>query len=99
MAVKINGPVPPGNVGRPNSRPGVKRAEEGRSAESRSEKVDLSGKEAAVDVVKTASRDVKDVDEAKIARLRAEIQSGQYSADLKVVAEKIISEAVQLKDS
>ena len=33
--------------------------------------------------------------EAKIARLRAEIQSGQYSPDLKVVAERIIGEAVQ----
>lgn len=95
MAVRINGPVPPGNVGRPQSRPGAKKSEESVSSESRSEKVDLSEKQGALSVAKAATRDVSDVDETKVAELRQKIASGEYRADLRIVAERLIAEAVQ----
>jgi anti-sigma28 factor (negative regulator of flagellin synthesis) len=39
---------------------------------------------------------VGEVDEAKVAEIRNQLASGEYKADLKVVAEKIIAEAVVL---
>jgi flagellar biosynthesis anti-sigma factor FlgM len=95
MAVRISGLVPPGNVGRSQGRPGAKKSEE--SAEpgaSRGEKVDLGANESAVAAVKDASKGVSDVDEAKVAELRAKIASGEYTADLKLVAERLIAEAM-----
>jgi flagellar biosynthesis anti-sigma factor FlgM len=41
-----------------------------------------------------ASSGVSEVDEAKVAELREKISRGEYQADLKLVAERIISEAV-----
>ena len=94
MAVRIKGSVPQGNVSRSTDRPAVKKKEgESRSA-SVSEKVDISAKESAVSTVLSASRGVSEVDEAKVAELREKISSGEYQADLKVVAERIIEEAV-----
>lgn len=97
MAVRINGPVPPGSVGRPTGRPTAKKTEDTAEAGSRAEKVSLSEKEGAIAVAKAASRGVGEVDEAKVARLRAEIQAGEYKPDLKVVAERIIAEAVNFQ--
>jgi anti-sigma28 factor (negative regulator of flagellin synthesis) len=37
---------------------------------------------------------VGEVNEARVAELRAKIASGEYRADLKLVAERIIAEAV-----
>jgi anti-sigma28 factor (negative regulator of flagellin synthesis) len=38
---------------------------------------------------------VNDVDEAKVAELRSALARGEYRADLRVVAERVISEALQ----
>ncbi len=95
MAVRINGPVPPGNVGRPQGRPGAKKSEESSgSPGARSEKVDLSDRESALSIAKAASRGVTDVDEARVAEIRQKIASGEYTADLRIVAERIIAETV-----
>ncbi len=97
MAVRINGPVQPGNVGRSNGRATAKKAEEPAGGVGiRGEKVDLSEKESAVSAAKAASKGVSEVDEAKVATLRAAIANGDYSPDLKVVAERIIAEAIAL---
>lgn len=93
MTVRITGPVLQKDVGRPTSRPPEKKAEGGgEAAASRGDSVALSGKEQAVEVVRLTS--VSDVDEAKVAELRAKIASGEYTADLRVVAERIIAEAI-----
>ncbi len=95
MAVRINGPVQPGNVGRSSGRTTAKKKEEPTGeVGSRSEKVDLSERESAISATKAASSGVPEVDEAKIAALRAAIASGDYNPDLKVVAERIIAEAL-----
>lgn len=95
MTVRITGPGPQRDVGRPTSRPPEKKkadgAESGAST-ARADSVAISGKEAAVQAVKAA--EVSDVDEAKVAELRAKIASGEYTADLRVVAERIIAEAI-----
>ena len=94
MTVRIRGSVPQGNISRSSDRPAVKKKEgESRSA-SVSAKVDISAKESAVSTVMSASRDVSEVDEAKVAELRDKISRGEYKADLKLVAERIIAEAV-----
>ena len=96
MAVRINGPAPLGSVGRPNGRTASKKAE-GKQADGdagASEKVSLSEKEAAVSLASRASKSVNEVDEAKVAELRAAIARGEYRADLKIVAERIIAEAM-----
>ncbi|MGB0646503.1 MAG: flagellar biosynthesis anti-sigma factor FlgM [Bradymonadia bacterium] len=94
MAVRIKGSVPQGNVGRSSNRPAVKKKEGESRSESASAKVDISAKDTAVSAVMDASRGVSEVDEAKVAELREKLSRGEYQADLKVVAERIISEAV-----
>ncbi len=97
MAVRINGPVPPRDVGRPGGRSTAKKTEEPTGeVGGRTETVNLSEKDSALSAAKAASRDVSEVDEAKIAALRAAIAAGDYNPDLKVVAERIIAEAVAL---
>jgi negative regulator of flagellin synthesis FlgM len=95
--VKITGQTPQG-VNRPGGRPTAKKGESSTGsaggAGSR-ESVDLSAKEGAVSLVKSASKGVGEVDEAKVAELKAAIANGDYKADLKVVAERIIAEAFQ----
>lgn len=94
MTVRITGPVPQRDVGRPTSRPTEKKKAEGggEAAASRGDSVALSGKEQAVEAVRSTG--VSSVDEAKVAELRAKIASGEYTADLRVVAERIIAEAI-----
>lgn len=93
MTVRITGPVPQRDVGRPTSRPTEKKAEGGgEAAATRGDNVELSGKEQAVQTVRSSQ--VSSVDEAKVAELRAKIASGEYTADLRVVAERIIAEAI-----
>jgi flagellar biosynthesis anti-sigma factor FlgM len=94
MGVRINSPVSQGNVSRTTSRPAVKKKDDGGEKTSASDSVDLSAKDAAVSIAKQASSGVSEVDEAKVAELREKIANGEYNADLKVVAERIISEAV-----
>ena len=94
MAVRIKGSVPQGNVGRSTGRPAVKKKEGESRSGAVSEKVDISAKESAVASVMGASSGVSEVDEAKVAELRAKIARGEYHADLKLVAERIIAEAV-----
>lgn len=97
MAVRINGPVQPGNVGRSSGRQAAKKTEEPSDGVGvRGETVNLSEKESALSATKAASSGVAEVDEAKIASLRAAIASGDYNPDLKVVAERIIAEAIAL---
>lgn len=92
MAVRINGPVPQGSVGRPKGRPAEKKYEGGEATATRSDSVAISSNQKAIEAVR--STEVKDVDEAKIAELRAKIASGEYTADLRLVAERIIAESV-----
>ena len=94
MGVRINSPVSQGNVSRSTGRPAVKKKDGGGEKTSASDSVDLSAKDAAVSIAKQASSGVSEVDEAKVAELREKIANGEYKADLKVVAERIISEAV-----
>lgn len=95
--VKINNQVPPGNVGRPAGRPATRKSE-GKGAEgaaSASDKVQL-GNESAVAITRAAARNVDDVDEAKVAELRNALARGEYRADLRIVAERVINEALQM---
>ena len=94
MGVRINSPVSQGNVSRSTGRPAVKKKEGGGEKASASDSVDLSAKDSAVSIAKEASSGVREVGEAKVAELREQIAKGEYKADLKVVAERIISEAV-----
>ena len=94
MGVRINRPVLQGNVGRANNRAAAKKKDNLEAKASGADSVDLSAKDNAISVARSASRSVSEVDEAKVAELKAQIASGDYQADLKVVAEKIISEAV-----
>jgi len=94
MAVRIKGSVPQGNVGRSSNRPAVKKSEGESRSGSVSTKVDISAKESAVASVMSASSGVSEVNEAKVAELREQISRGEYQADLGLVAERIISEAV-----
>jgi len=95
MGVRINRPVTQGNVGRSTSRPTAKK-KEGESAKSASssDSVALNAKENAVAIARAASSGVNEVDEAKVAEIREKIASGEYHADLKVVAERLIAESV-----
>ncbi|MEE2787572.1 MAG: flagellar biosynthesis anti-sigma factor FlgM [Myxococcota bacterium] len=94
MGVRINSPVSQGNVSRSTGRQAVKKKEGGGEKTNASDSVDLSAKDSAVSIAKEASSGVREVDEAKVAELREQIAKGEYKADLKVVAERIISEAV-----
>lgn len=94
--VKINNQVPPGNVGRPAGRPAARKAE-GKSAEgaaSESDKVKVGNGEAMA-IARSAASSVNDVDEAKVAELRSALARGEYRADLRIVAERVINEALQ----
>ena len=95
--VKINNQVPPGNVGRPAGRPAARKAE-GKGAEgaaSEGDKVKLSGNGEAMSIAKAAAKNVNEVDEAKVAELRNALARGEYRADLRIVAERVINEALQ----
>jgi flagellar biosynthesis anti-sigma factor FlgM len=94
MAVRIQGPVPQGNVGRSTNRTAAKKKEAGDEKTGSSERVDLSAREAAVSAVQSSS--VNEVDEAKVAELREKIASGEYQSDLKLVAERLIAEAIAM---
>jgi flagellar biosynthesis anti-sigma factor FlgM len=96
MGVRINRPVLQGNVGRSANRPAVKKKDGADAKSAGSDSVELSAKDNAVSIARTASRSVNEVDEAKVAEIKAKVASGEYQADLKVVAEKIITEAVVL---
>ncbi len=95
MGVRINRPVTQGNVGRSANRPAMKKKEgEPTKSGGASDSVDLNAKDSAVALAKAASEGVSEVDEAKVAEIRDKIQRGEYQADLKVVAERMISESV-----
>ena len=94
MAVRIQGPVPQGNVGRSTNRTTAKKKEAGEEKAGGSERVDLSARESAVSAVQSSS--VSEVDEAKVAELREKIASGEYQSDLKLVAERLIAEAIAM---
>ncbi|MCA9540506.1 MAG: flagellar biosynthesis anti-sigma factor FlgM [Myxococcales bacterium] len=95
MTVKINGLVPQGNVGRPVGKPAAKKSEsEGSASAGDAAQVELSGKSPAAAVVSAAAKDVPEVDETKVAELRAMIARGEYTADLRLVAERMIAEAI-----
>jgi flagellar biosynthesis anti-sigma factor FlgM len=94
--VKINNQVPPGSVGRPAGRPATRKAE-GKGADgvsSESDKVKVGNGEA-MSIARAAASSVNDVDEAKVAELRSALARGEYRADLRVVAERVINEALQ----
>jgi negative regulator of flagellin synthesis FlgM len=60
-----------------------------------SSKVDLSGRAQDIKKAKEiASRGVNDVDEAKVAKFRALIDSGQYKVNAKAIADKLVDEQV-----
>ena len=95
--VKINNQVPPGSVGRPAGRPAARKADGkwGESAPAESYNVKLSGNGEAVSIARAAASNVSDVDEAKVAELSAALARGEYRADLRIVAERVINEALQ----
>ncbi len=93
MAMKINGPGMPGSVAR-SQRPAAKKAEEADTQAGAVDKVEVSGKEEAAQAAKAAK--VPEVDRAKVAALRAAIRSGDYSPNLKLVAERMINESITL---
>lgn len=95
--VKINNQVPPGSVGRPAGRPAARKAE-GKGAEgvaSEGDKVKVGDGEA-MSTARAAASNVSDVDEAKVAELRSALARGEYRADLRLVAERVINEALQM---
>jgi flagellar biosynthesis anti-sigma factor FlgM len=98
MAVRINGQNPLGNVDRAKGRATSKKSGEKEGAEgsaAASEKVSLSERgAAAANEVRKAAAQVQEVDEAKVAQIRAALARGEYHADLRVVAERIIAEAM-----
>ena len=96
MGVRINRPVLQGNVGRTANRAAAKKKDSAETKSAGSDSVELSAKDNAASIARTASRSVSEVDEAKVAEIKAQLASGEYKADLKVVAEKIIAEAVVL---
>jgi flagellar biosynthesis anti-sigma factor FlgM len=96
MGVRINRPVLQGNVGRTTNRAAAKKKDSAEAKSAGSDSVELSAKDNAASIARTASRSVGEVDEAKVAEIRNQLASGEYKADLKVVAEKIIAEAVVL---
>ena len=97
MGVRINRPVTQGNVSRSANRPTAKKKEgETAKASSGSDSVDLNAKENAVAIARAASSGVSEVDEAKVAEIREKIASGEYTADLKVVGERLITESAIL---
>lgn len=96
MGMRINRPVSQGNVGRSSNRPAAKKKDSVEAKSAGSDSVELSAKDKAVSIARTASRSVNEVDEAKVAEIRAQLASGEYKSDLKVVAEKILTEAVVL---
>ena len=94
--VKINNQVSPGSIGRPGGRPASRKAEntsEGVPGSGDQDK--LTANEQAVSVARLAARNVSDVDEAKVAELRDALARGEYKADMRVVAERVINEAMQ----
>jgi flagellar biosynthesis anti-sigma factor FlgM len=92
--VKINNQVQPGVVGKPSGKPASKKAEgKGESAPLEGDRVDIAGGDSAA-IAKSAARNVSDVDEAKVAELRAALSRGEYRADLRIVAERVINEAL-----
>ena len=96
MGMRINRPVSQGNVGRSTGRMAAKKKEQPEAGGGASDSVELSAKENAASIAATASNNVSEVNEAKVAEIKAQIANGEYEADLKTVAEKIISEAVML---
>ena len=95
--VKINNQVPPGSVARPAGRPAARKAE-GKGADgvsSESDKVKVGNGEAMA-TARAAASNVSDVDEAKVAELRSALARGEYRADLRLVAERVINEALQM---
>ena len=95
MGMRINRPVSQGNVSRSTGRMAAKKKEQPEAGGGASDSVELSAKENAASIAATASTNVE-VNEAKVAEIKAQIANGEYEADLKTVAEKIISEAVML---
>jgi anti-sigma28 factor (negative regulator of flagellin synthesis) len=93
MVVRITGQGPLGTVGRQTDRSPVKKNEGGEKA-APAERVELSAKDAAGAAAKSAASGVDAASKANVAELRAKIASGEYRADLKLVAERIIAEAV-----
>ncbi len=94
MGVRINRPVTQGNVSRSTNRPTAKKKEgESAKASSGSDSVALNAKESAVAIARAASSGVSEVDEAKVAEIREQLANGEYTADLKVVAERLITES------
>jgi len=92
--VKINNQVQPGVVGKPSGKVASKKAEgKSESAALEGDRVEIAGGDSAA-IAKSAARNVSDVDEAKVAELRSALARGEYRADMRVVAERVINEAL-----
>lgn len=96
MSIRIPGPGAPGNVNAPKARPAPRDTDAPRpeSATEPVDKVAVAGEEVAA--ARKIIDETPDVDEAKIAALRAAIRNGTYRLDLGSVAERIIAEAALL---
>lgn len=57
-----------------------------------SAKVQLSGRAQDIKKIRAAVDSAPDVDEAKVAKLKSLIASGQYKTDAKAIADKMVDE-------
>ncbi|MDX9732297.1 MAG: flagellar biosynthesis anti-sigma factor FlgM [Bdellovibrionales bacterium] len=100
----------PGNIAAPTTGADTtKSAREGRTSRSAaseafgasvgsSAKVDVSPRAQELKRVKEMSTPTGDVDEAKVARLQALIDSGQYKVDAGAIAERLLGEQLKMNE-
>ena len=99
MKVTGTGPNTTGRVGgaggaAPTSDVGEKR-KSGRAVESgndSAEKVTISTRAKDAATAKSIAKDAPDVNEEKVARLKAQIQNGSYNVDADKVASKLVED-------
>ena len=63
-----------------------------------SAKVDVSSRAQEMKRVKEMSTPSNDVDEAKVARLQAMIDSGSYKVDAEALAERLVGEQLKMNE-
>jgi len=64
-----------------------------------STKVDVSSRAQEMKRVKEMSTPSNDIDEAKVARLQAMIDSGSYKVDAEALAERLVGEQLKMNES
>lgn len=80
-----------GNTGAVKGESGRRRAEQGADSEP-TEKVAISSRAKDIAKAKEVASSTPDIDEARVARLKAAIQSGSYKADADKIADRLVDE-------